>query len=103
MRRPIRNLLRAALCGGVSLGLLAAAPAWGAHTGGSVPLLDHKGNVIPAGSSEPYSPRYTCGGCHNYDAISESYHSQQGWDELLPAGDKTEKPWIQGPGMAGKW
>jgi len=45
--------------------------ALAAHPGGDVPLLkvntaDPAGPGIPAGTSDPYSPKKTCGVCHNY-------------------------------------
>lgn len=36
-----------------------------AHTGGDVTLKDASGNPITNGTT-PYSPKATCGGCHNY-------------------------------------
>lgn len=35
---------------------------------------------IPLGidSKKPYSPRKTCGVCHDYDRITNGYHFQQG-------------------------
>jgi hypothetical protein len=39
-----------------------------AHTGGSVPLKDAAGLDITVGSTTPYSPKQTCGVCHNYES-----------------------------------
>jgi len=36
--------------------------------GGNVPLLDHSGNPVTGGSKAAYSPKKTCGGCHNYES-----------------------------------
>ena len=44
----------------------------------SVPLLDVQGKKIASGSSTPYSPRTTCGKCHNIDKITKGYHFQEG-------------------------
>jgi len=56
----------------LSLGVAAAtvslanfSPASAAHTGGPVTLLD-KAGVAVSTSGEPYSPKTTCGQCHNY-------------------------------------
>ncbi len=43
-----------------------------------VVLLDSAGAAIPAGSTTPYSPRTTCGGCHDVDRIANGFHFQQG-------------------------
>lgn len=45
--------------------------AMAAHPGGDVPLLkvnpaDPEGQGIPVAANEPYSPKKTCGRCHNY-------------------------------------
>lgn len=53
-------------------------------------------------STEPYSPRKTCGTCHGYSAITVGYHFQQGFTEISDAYDPI-KPWIVSPGMYGKW
>jgi len=46
-----------------------ASPGYaGPHTGGAVTLKDAGGNVITSGSATPYSPKQTCGGCHNYES-----------------------------------
>jgi hypothetical protein len=36
------------------------------------------GNPLTLESKAPYSPRKTCGGCHDYDRITNGYHFQQG-------------------------
>src|SRR4030043_813720 len=36
------------------------------------------GNPLFPESKAPYSPRKTCGGCHDYDQITNGYHFQQG-------------------------
>lgn len=35
-------------------------------------------------SSDPYSPRRTCGGCHSYGTITRGGHFQQGFDQPSP-------------------
>ena len=36
------------------------------------------GTPLTPESKTPYSPRKTCGGCHDYDQITNGYHFQQG-------------------------
>jgi hypothetical protein len=43
-----------------------------------VELIDEKGDTIKPESKEPYSPRKTCGKCHDYKTISGGYHFQAG-------------------------
>ena len=45
--------------------LIFSALAFAAHTGGNVPLKDADGVLITDGTT-PYSPKATCGVCHNY-------------------------------------
>jgi hypothetical protein len=55
-------------------------------------------------ADQPYSPKQTCGICHDYEKITEGYHFQQGWDDIDDQlGLKKGKPWIFSPGMMGKW
>jgi len=61
MQKHKRKLFSAALS---AILLLAGATAQAAHTGGNVTLKDANGN--PVGSTTPYSPKATCGECHNY-------------------------------------
>ena len=45
-----------------------------------IPLLDEDGvHVLESG--RPYSPRQSCGGCHDYDKITHAYHFETGRDE----------------------
>lgn len=77
-------------------------------SGGTVPLRDRNGNLIPVGSTSPYSPDRTCGSCHDTLAITQGYHFQQGKglsntsiyvsDAYNPA-----RPWLLSDGMYGKW
>ncbi len=43
-----------------------------------IELVDEKGETIKPESKEPYSPRKTCGKCHDYKAISGGYHFHAG-------------------------
>ena len=61
MQKHKRKLFSAALS---AILLLAGATSQAAHTGGNVTLRDASGN--PVGSTTPYSPKATCGICHNY-------------------------------------
>ena len=42
-----------------------------------ITLIDYDGNEISLESNIPYSPKNTCGECHEYDAITNAYHFQQ--------------------------
>ena len=71
-------------------------------------LLDYDGNEVVLESSVPYSPRNTCGQCHDYDTITLAYHFQQGRSDshgkMLVSDDKDpKKPWLISHGMYGKW
>ena len=44
--------------------LVIASVVMAAHPGGDVPLKQADGS--PVTSTTPYSPKATCGGCHNY-------------------------------------
>ena len=51
---------------------------------------------------DPYSPKKTCGTCHNYDSITKGYHFQQGFDEMKDGYD-SRRPWLLSPGMFGRY
>ncbi|MBN2090783.1 hypothetical protein JW964_14315 [candidate division KSB1 bacterium] len=67
-------------------------------------LKDESGHkILPdRNSTEPYSPRRTCGTCHGYSRITFGYHFQQGFTQISDNYDPL-KPWIVSPGMYGKW
>jgi hypothetical protein len=75
----------------------------------NIMLRDYAGNAIPAGSTTPYSPRQTCGYCHDVNSISNAYHFQQGrtdqTGQIIMADDYfgDNRPWLKSPGMYGKW
>ena len=99
MKRFTTPILAAGL-----LAALAFAPGRAsAHF--NVTLKDAYGNSLTPASTAPYSPKATCGGCHDYDEITAGYHFQQGFDELKHIDDRTsgDKPFIKSPGMYGKW
>lgn len=81
--------------------------AGGPHA--DVKLLDKFGNPITASSRSAFSPRKTCGACHDIDTIASGYHFQQGRtdadgnvqvrDDFFGDG----RPWVRSDGMYGKW
>ncbi len=76
--------------------------------GGVVPLRDRNGNPIARGSTTPYSPERTCGGCHDVNVITQGYHFQQGKglsNTAITVSDtyNPAKPWLLSDGMYGKW
>lgn len=52
-------------------------------------------------ADQPYSPRQTCGACHNYEEITKGFHFQQGWDKIRD-NFNPDKPWVLSDGMVGK-
>ena len=95
----VRGALRAGAGALIAL-LFVAGPGW-AHV--DVPLVGYDGSRIdPATSTAPYSPKRTCGACHDYVKITSGYHFQQGFDKISDE-YSASKPWILSPGMVGKW
>ncbi len=74
-----------------------------------VMLLDVHGQPIAVGETTPYSPRQTCGACHDVDDIANGYHFQQGRTDangdVVVASDYfgDGRSYILSPGMYGKW
>lgn len=71
-------------------------------------LYDEDGNVInPAkgiNTGKPYSPRQTCGKCHDYDKITQGFHFQQGKDEKPDSIMNNRFQWVSHPGnYGGNW
>lgn len=71
-------------------------------------LIDYEGNKVSLEANTPYSPKNTCGGCHDYEAITNAYHFQQGRTnadgEIIVSDDLDPKsPWLISHGMYGKW
>jgi len=72
------------------------------------PLRDEQGNIInPIGGENagtPYSPKQTCGQCHDYDLITQGFHFMQGAGEE-PTADQAERcQWALTPGnYGGTW
>lgn len=72
-------------------------------------LRDRWGNPLQVGSTEPYSPRRTCGECHDVDTIANGYHFQQGRTDAAGNIHMTDdfngdgRFWLLSDGMYGKW
>jgi hypothetical protein len=80
--------------------------AWGQHV--PVSLKGYDGKELTVDSTKPYSPRQTCGDCHDYDKITNGYHFQQGRTDgsgkiVMSDHFNPKKPWIRSAGMFGKW
>ncbi|MHC4956420.1 MAG: hypothetical protein ACYTGZ_21470 [Planctomycetota bacterium] len=79
------------------------------HDHTNIVLKDREGFAIEVGSTVPYSPRETCGACHDIDEISNGYHTQQGrTDEHGNVHAKDNffndgRTWLKSDGMYGKW
>ena len=73
-----------------------------------VVLIDYQGNPVALDGNMPYSPKLTCGGCHDYEMITNAYHFQQGRTDaegriVVSDGFDSKKPWNLSDGMYGKW
>ncbi len=81
--------------------------AAGAHP--DVVLRDRLGTPLALGSTEPYSPRQSCGACHDVDEAANGYHFQQGRTDATGAVIVKDdffndgRTFLQSPGMYGKW
>ena len=65
------------------------------------------GNPIAVDSKTPYSPKRTCGACHDYDRITNGYHFQQGRTDrtgkiVISDTFDPKYPWNLSSGMYGK-
>jgi hypothetical protein len=64
-------------------------------------LIDPVNKINP---DKPYSPKQTCGKCHNYDLITEGFHFQQGKDEAATGLYAERYQWVSTPGnYGGNW
>ena len=110
-----------AVCAGLAFLLTAAACGGGSSSPAPnpdpQPIMDHtnlvlrdfEGNPLTADSTVPYSPRMTCGGCHDVDHVMNGYHFQQGRadddgnvvckDDFFEDG----RDYLLSDGMYGKW
>jgi len=81
-------------------------PPWGACP--PFLLRDEAGNVIDPvadqNADKPYSPKQTCGRCHDYEKITRGYHFTQGAGEEPVADQKARCLWASTPGnYGGTW
>ncbi len=68
------------------------------ETGAVIDPVHHKRD------DQPYSPRKTCGQCHDYERITSAYHFQQGRGEKVPDWMAKRYPWVKSPGQyGGRW
>ena len=70
-------------------------------------LKGFDGNPISTDSKAPYSPKRTCGACHDYDRITNGYHFQQGRTDrtgkiVISDTFDPKYPWNLSSGMYGK-
>jgi hypothetical protein len=68
-------------------------------------LRDEAGEMINPvqgiNTARPYSPKKTCGACHDYDKITSGFHFTQGAEEQ-PAPDLASRSaWVLSPGSYG--
>ena len=84
------------------------SPAQADHTLGVCPpfmLFDEDGNVIDpvkgVNADKPYSPKQTCGKCHDYDKITQAYHFAMGAGEKPTAELAARCQWASTPGFYG--
>ena len=80
---------------------------WGAHEE-PITLRGYDGKELSMDSQNPYSPKQTCGECHEYDEITNGYHFQQGrtdasGDIIMSDNFDHKRPWVKSAGMFGKW
>ncbi|MCX6164157.1 MAG: multiheme c-type cytochrome [Ignavibacteriae bacterium] len=71
-------------------------------------LYDEDGNLIDplngVNADKPYSPKQTCGKCHDYDKITKGFHFQQGKDEKPTEIMSKRYRWVTSPGnYGGNW
>lgn len=119
--RPFSRSFLATLA--ASAALLACVPGCGGGGGDDgapppvVPVANHDqivlrdrlGTAIRLGSKEPYSPRETCGPCHDVTAIANGYHFQQGRTTATGAIQTKDdfyadgRAFLKSDGMYGKW
>ena len=71
-------------------------------------LRDEGGNVIDpvkgTNADKPYSPKQTCGKCHDYEKITRAYHFRMGAGEKPTADMAARCLWVSTPGLyGGNW
>ena len=71
-------------------------------------LYDEEGDVIDPihgiNTEKPFSPKQTCGKCHDYEKITMGFHFQQGKDEIASGTLAERYQWVSHPGnYGGNW
>jgi len=71
-------------------------------------LRGYDGNPLTLESKIPYSSKKTCGGCHDYDRITNGYHFQQGRTDgagkiVIRDAFDPKYPWSLSSGMYGRF
>jgi hypothetical protein len=71
-------------------------------------LYDEERNVIDPvhdiNADKPYSPKQTCGKCHDYNKTTEGFHFQQGRGEKPDPLTAERCLWVTSPGnYGGNW
>ncbi|MCK7472279.1 MAG: hypothetical protein MZU95_17110 [Desulfomicrobium escambiense] len=71
-------------------------------------LYDENGSLINpvnnTNADKPYSPKQTCGKCHDYAKITQGFHFQQGKDEKAVGTFADRYQWVSTPGnYGGNW
>lgn len=75
----------------------------------NIVLRDQLGTPLTSTSTVPYSPRKTCGACHDVDEIANGYHFQQGRTDhqggiqVKDDFNADGRDWLKSDGMYGKW
>lgn len=72
-----------------------------------IDLRGYDGSLLSMESKSPYSPKKTCGACHDYERITRGYHFQQGRTNgsgKISVSDSYDSkyPWNLSSGMYGK-
>lgn len=106
-RKAVFGILSMTAVVAAGMAMLFAATSHAAHPF-PVKLWTYDGKIVAPGDNVPYSPKLTCGGCHNYNLITRGYHFQQGRTDASGAVAVSDtfnaaKPWILSAGMFGKW
>jgi hypothetical protein len=73
-----------------------------------IALKGFDGNPLTLESKTPYSPKKTCGACHDYEQITNGYHFQQGRTDgtgkiVISDTFDPKVPWNLSSGMYGKY
>jgi hypothetical protein len=97
---PERELTRADLSWAIEKASTGVCPPFN--------LYDEDGNLIDPmhdiNATMPYSPKQTCGKCHDYNKITEGFHFQQGKGESPTPTMVQRYQWVTSPGnYGGTW